>query len=68
MIVKCICILHNTIIEREGIQRHMTDVEVQGISESVVWRTEGRQQNSAKQVRDTMAMFMEKYPLSYKSI
>lgn len=28
-IVKCICILHNTIIEREGIERHMTDVALQ---------------------------------------
>lgn len=66
-IVKCICILHNTIIEREGIERHMTEVEVQEIGESVVWQREGRQQNTAKQIRDTMAIFMEKYPLSYKS-
>jgi len=34
-IVKCICILCNTIIEKEGFERHLTDVTVQ--SKSVAW-------------------------------
>ena len=34
-IVKCICVLHNTIIEKEGVERHLTDVTVQ--SKSVAW-------------------------------
>jgi len=34
-IVKCICILHNTIIEKKGAERHLTDVTVQ--SKSVAW-------------------------------
>ena len=25
-IVKCICVLHNTIIEKEGLERHLADV------------------------------------------
>ena len=34
-IVKCICVLHNTIIEKEGFERHLTDFTVQ--SKSVAW-------------------------------
>lgn len=65
MMIKCICVLHNTILEREGFQRHiMTEVEV--ANDSVVWQREGRQLGSAKEIRNTFAMFMEKYPLSYK--
>jgi hypothetical protein len=33
--VKCICVLHNTIIEKEGFERHLTDVKVQ--IKSVAW-------------------------------
>ena len=36
-IVKCICILRNTVIEKEGFERHLTDVTVQ--SKSVAWGT-----------------------------
>jgi len=39
-IVKCICVLHNTIIEKEGFERHLTDVTVQ--SKSVAWERRGR--------------------------
>ena len=31
-IVKCICILHNTVTEQEGFERHLTDVMVQSKS------------------------------------
>jgi hypothetical protein len=34
-IVKCICILNNTITEKEGVERHVTDVTVQ--RKSVTW-------------------------------
>ena len=34
-IVKCICVLHNTIRVNEGFERHFTDVMVQ--SKSVAW-------------------------------
>jgi len=30
--VKCICVLHNTITEKEGVERHLTDVTVQSKS------------------------------------
>jgi len=30
--VKCICVLHDTIIEKEGVERHLTDVMVQSKS------------------------------------
>ena len=38
--VKCICVLHSTIIEKEGFERHLTDVTVQ--SKSVAWERRGR--------------------------
>ena len=46
--VKCICILHNTIIEKEGFERHLTDVMVQ--SKSVAWER-GRLPTEAKNVK-----------------
>lgn len=67
MIIKCVCLLNNTIIEREGIDRHMTEVEVKEIGAPVVWQREGRRQTRANTVRDTFAMFLEQYPLTYKN-
>jgi len=60
-IVKCICVLHNTIIEKEGFERHLTDVTVQ--SKSVVWERRGRLPTEAKNIRDLFSLYMEQHPL-----
>ena len=62
-IVKCICVLHNTIIEKEGVERHLTDVAVQ--SKSVAWERRGRLPTEAKNIRDLFSLCMEEYPLRY---
>jgi len=62
-IVKCVCILHNTIIEKEGVDRHLTDVTVQ--SKSVAWERRGWLPTEAKNIRDLFALYMEEYPLRY---
>jgi len=45
-IVKCICILYNTIVEKQRVERHLTDVTVQ--SKSVAWEQRGRLPTEAK--------------------
>jgi len=62
-IVKCICVLHNTIIEKQGVERHLTDVTVH--SKSVAWERRGRLPTEAKNVRDLFALYIEEYPLRY---
>jgi len=59
--VKCICVLHNTIIEKEGFERHLIDVTVQ--SKSVAWQRQGRLPTKAKNIRGLFSLYMEKYPL-----
>ena len=62
-IVKCFCVLHNTIIEKEGIERHLTDVTVQ--SKSAGWERRGRLPTEAKNIRDLFALYMEEFHLRY---
>jgi hypothetical protein len=62
-IVKCVCVLHNKMIETEGVEKHLTDVTVQ--SKSVAWERRGRLPTEAKNIRDLFAMYMEEYPLRY---
>jgi len=62
-IVKCICVLHNTIIDKEGVDRHLTDVTVQ--SKCVAWERRGRLPTEAKNIRDLFALYMEEYPSRY---
>jgi hypothetical protein len=61
--VKCICVLRNTIIEKEGFERHLIDVTVQ--SKSVAWERRGRLPTEAKNIRDLFSLYIEKYPLGY---
>jgi hypothetical protein len=61
--VKCICILHNIITEKEGFERHLTDVAVQ--RKSVTWERQGRLPTEANNIRDIFSLHMEKYPLRY---
>jgi hypothetical protein len=60
--VKCICVLHNTIIEKEGIERHLTDA-VQ--TKSVAWERRGRLPTEAKNIRDLFSLSVAEYPLRY---
>lgn len=62
-IVKCVCVLHNTIIDKEGIERHLNDVTVQNTS--VTWERRGRITQQAKDIRDLFCQYMGKYPLKY---
>jgi hypothetical protein len=62
-IVKCICVLHNTIIEKVGVEKHLTDVTVQ--SKSVGWERRGRLPTEAKNITDLFALYIEEYPLQY---
>ena len=31
-IVKCVCVLHNNIIDKEGFERHLTEITIHGES------------------------------------
>lgn len=62
-IVKCICVLHNIVLDKEGLERHLTDVHIGG--HNVSWERRGRPPTQAENVRDIFAQYFEKYPLSY---
>lgn len=62
-IVKCICVLHNTILDREGMERNITDVSFPGTG--VVWNRMGRPCNDAKSVRDLFTSYFANNPLVY---
>ena len=62
-IVKCICILHNTIIDREGIDLNLCEVGVlHGPSHSIP-AASGRPLNEAKHVRDIFTAYFANNPL-----
>ena len=61
--MKCICVLHKTVIEKEGVERRLTDVTIQ--SKSVAWERRGRLPTEAKNTRDLFSLYMEEYPLRY---
>lgn len=63
-IVKCVCVLQNTIIDKEGIDRHLNGVTVKG--KSVTWIRRGRIPTQAKDVRNMYCQYFENYPLQYK--
>ena len=48
-IIKCICVLHNVIIDREGMDHNYTEVSCE--NSAVVWETRGRPSNDAKWTR-----------------
>lgn len=62
-IIKCVCILHNTIIEREGLSQNLTDVAI--TTTGPVWDRVGRPSNDAKGVRDIYTAYFATNPLSY---
>lgn len=63
-IIKCACILHNTILDREGFERHSTEVSI-SMSSVKPGPNFGRPQNSAKIARDIFMTYFSKYPITY---
>lgn len=61
-IVKACCILHNTIIDREGVEHNLTDVRV---LPRVQMHPPGRTPNNAKDVRDVFATYFANNPIVY---
>lgn len=64
-IVKCICVLHNTIIDKEGFERHLTDVSVVFNEGNSQGQATGRPSNAAKSVRDIYVTYFSNNPLHY---
>lgn len=62
-IVKCVCVLHNTIIDKEGMVQNLTEVTVE--NQGIVWDRVGRPCNDSKTVRDVFKAYFSKYPLQY---
>lgn len=62
-IVKCLCVLHNTIIDKEGMAQNLTEVSVENVD--TVWNRVGRSCNEAKTIRDIFKAYFAKYPLKY---
>ena len=62
-IIKCICILHNTIIDREGVVQNLTEVS---FPRSVLsWELASRPTNNAKDVRDNFTSYFSQSILVY---
>lgn len=61
-IVKCVCILHNTVIDKDGFQPNLTEVSVR----SVFWQNSGRPTNEAKSIRDIFTTYFAHNPLTYE--
>lgn len=65
-IVKCICVLHNTIIDKEGVEHHLTETAVSTLQQNDHMYCRGRLSNEAVNVREIFKSFLLKYPLVYK--
>ena len=66
-IIKCICVLHNTIIDKEGFERHLSEVSIKNCTENASKKTTGRPLNEAKNIRDIFVTYFSQYPLLYKT-
>nr|CAI5847185.1 unnamed protein product [Callosobruchus analis] len=64
-IIKCICILHNTIIDKEGFERHLTDVSLEFSHNENRRPATGRPPNEAKIIRDIFVTYFSQNPLFY---
>nr|CAI5866056.1 unnamed protein product [Callosobruchus analis] len=62
-IIKCICILHNTIIDKEGFERHLTDVSLEFSHNENRRPATGRPPNEAKIIRDIFVTYFSQNPL-----
>lgn len=57
-IVKAICLLHNIIIDKEGIEHHLKDVTEIHSSANIESHHIGRQTEAAKIIRNTFKSFV----------
>ena len=64
-IVKCMCVLHNTIIDMEGVDRHLTEVTVSNNMDQNHTHCPGRPSNEGKNVRKIFKLFLLRQPLVY---
>lgn len=65
-IVKCCCVLQNTIIDREGVEHHLNQVEP--LSKKMTINpggARGRQPTQAKQIRDLLKMYFSANSIQY---
>lgn len=65
--IKAICVLHNTIIDKEGFQRHLTEVADIPMSANFQHRQSGRLADTAKFVRDTFKSYVCRNRIQYCS-
>lgn len=64
-IIKCICLLHNIIIDKEGMSHHLIETEVVPVS-GVHSRSLGRPTNEGKTIRELFTQHFANNPLTYK--
>lgn len=64
-IIKCICLLHNIIIDKEGMKHNLLETEVVPVSQAQN-RPLGRPTNAAKSIRKLFADYLAKNPIIYK--
>lgn len=62
-IIKCICLLNNIILQREGLERHLTEVEI--VPSKNTKKALGRPNTSAVAIRDIFKTFFTNNKLQY---
>lgn len=62
-IIKCICILHNFVMQKDGFERHFTNVEI--IPTNNQRGFVGRPTSSATNIRNIFKIFLANNPLNY---
>lgn len=66
--VKCVCILHNAIIDKDGMDHNYTETEQTRSDSSVTWNRCGRPSNGAKTTRDIFTAYFSQQPLEYRNL
>lgn len=64
-IIKCVCLLHNIVIDKEGMEHNLTEVSFP--NSGVIWERIGRPSNNAKNVRDIFTTYFANNPLVYNT-
>lgn len=62
-IIKCVCVLHNTIIDKEGMPHNLTDVSMP--MPTTRWEHVGRPTNDAKGIRELFSSYFAHHPIVY---
>lgn len=67
-IIKCCCVLQNTIIDREGIEHHLTEITPYPSKITLNYGGgRGRHPTHAKQVRDLLKMYFSANPIEFEN-